>query len=119
MDTGIPQHPKIMALVHDNAWRAISVWHFAVEWCGSAGTAGFIPHYALPAIHARTADMAKLVEVELLALAAGGWQLHNYGERNCADAEAVRRSERASKAATVRWHGKRKSGGHLRAVDES
>lgn len=120
MDTSIPSHPKVLTLVHDGAWRALACWHFAMEWCGAAGTAGYVPHYALGAIHARQQDMAKLVEVGLLELAQGGWQLHNYGDRNMADEDSVKRSRQAATNASKRWDQRKgkpaKRGGHLREV---
>lgn len=118
MDTGIPQHSKILQLVNDGAWRAIAVWHFSIEWCGANNNGGFVPSYALAAIHARRVDMEKLVTVGLLDMAQGGWQLHNYDEKQHVDDAARKRSEHASTAAQARWdkEKKRNRPSHIRGV---
>lgn len=110
MDCSIPHHPKILELVNMGAWRAISVWHFAVEWSGQAGMGGFIPHHVLPVIHARKGDIQKLVTVGLCDVVEGGYQLHNYGDRNLIDADSLARSQRAAKAAQARWKDHDKGG---------
>lgn len=103
LDTNVADHPKMLELATQGAWRAIAVFHFALGYCGKHGTAGYIPASALPFIHARKPDAEKLVEAELWEPAPGGWNIHGWDEMQLSDEASQKRKERAQKGAAARW----------------
>lgn len=105
------QHPKMWQLVEDDEWRAIAVWHFALPWCGQNGTAGFVPGYALAAVHGTVEVATKLVEVGLWEPVPGGWYVHDWDHYQPTGPEAAKRREKAQKAAQARWAKHQASGG--------
>ena len=112
MDTSLPSHPKMLALIHDPSpkrWQAVATVGFAICWAGEHGTDGHIPRTALPFIHATKATAALLVKHGFWEVSPGGWQIRNYVIRQelavvtAAKKEAQRVG--ALKANCNRWHG--------------
>lgn len=103
LETALPTNPKILALVEDRAYQAITAYVCSLSYSGHQGTAGFIPRAALPFIHARKSDAAKLVEVGLWVEGAGGWDINGWVDFQPTSEEIIRRKERAKKAAAARW----------------
>lgn len=103
LETSLPTNPKTLALVEDGAFRAFSAYICGLSYCGAQGTAGFIPRAALPFLHARKSDAAKLVEVGLWVECAGGWDVNGWNDFQPTSEEIQARSERAKKAAAIRW----------------
>ena len=108
-DTQLPSHPKILELVDQKKWQAISVWHFSVEYCGSHGTDGFIPRLALGSIHATPRVAADLVDVRLWVADRKGWLIPDYVEyqpsnEKSSDARAAQQAG-SRKGNCIRWHG--------------
>jgi hypothetical protein len=56
LDTGLPDHPKILALIAAKKQRAALVYVFGLAYSGRHETDGFVPKMALPFLHASTAD---------------------------------------------------------------
>ena len=56
LDTGLPDHPKILALIQGKKQRAALVYVFSLAYSGRHETDGFVPKMALPFLHATTAD---------------------------------------------------------------
>lgn len=115
LDSSIPSHDKVLALLSDPSpkrWQAISSYMFSLAWSGQQGTDGRVPTSALPFIHANQTTARLLVKYGLWTESGTGtgWNIHNWAERqqSVAVAEAFR-SQRVSagrKANCVRWHGK-------------
>lgn len=111
-DTNMPNHDKVLALVHDASpkrWQAAASYCFSIMWSGSAGTDGRIPEYALASVHG-TKDTARLlVAHRLWRPVSGGWEVVNYLDRQVAanvDARTLEGKKRGLKKANcVRWHG--------------
>lgn len=103
LETALPTNPKILALVEDKAYQAISAYVCALSYCGAQGTDGFIPRAALPFIHARKADAGRLVDVGLWVECAGGWDINGWHDFQPTSEELQRRKDRAKRAAAVRW----------------
>lgn len=112
MDTNLPQHDKILALISDPSpkkWQAIACYHFGIEWSAGTGSDGNVPQYALSAIHC-TAPVARLlVKYGLWDEAPNGWNIRNYADRQQLSGETytVRKSQKdgGSKGNCIRWHG--------------
>jgi hypothetical protein len=105
LDTALPDHPKILALVEGSKdGRASAFVHIcAMAYAGRHGTDGFIPREALPRINGRAADAQRLVDSGLWHKEEGGWTIHGWTEKQASDEDTQARSERARKAAAVRW----------------
>lgn len=105
LDTALPDHPKILALVDSHKeGRATAFVHIcAMAYCGRHGTDGFLPREALPRVNGRTADADRLVEVGLWLKEEGGWSINGWSEYQQSDASTQARSARARKAAAARW----------------
>lgn len=103
LETSLPTNPKVLALVEDKAFQALTAYICGLSYCGAQGTAGFIPRAALPFVHARKSDAAKLVEVGLWVECAGGWDVNGWLDFQPTSEEIQRRRDRAKKAAAKRW----------------
>lgn len=104
LDTTMPDHPKVLALLeHRNGHRAAFVWVGAMCYTGRHGTDGYIPAKALGLIAGRQVDMALLVTAGLLDVAPGGWLVHGWNKYQPSDAETQARSKRGQEAARARW----------------
>lgn len=103
LETALPTNPKTLALVEDGAFRAFTAYICGLSYCGAQGTAGFIPHSALPFLHARKTEANKLVEVGLWVECAGGWDVNGWNDFQPSSEEIERRRDRAKKAAAHRW----------------
>jgi hypothetical protein len=105
LDTALPDHPKILALVDGHKeGRATAFVHIcAMAYAGRHGTDGFLPREALPRINGRQADADRLVEVGLWHKEDGGWSINGWDEYQASDESTKQRSERARAAAAARW----------------
>lgn len=113
LQTSIFDNPKLLNLQADKQYRAI-VTHFeAMTYCGRTGLAGYIPKVAtVKAISAATADINRLVAEGLWSIAPGGWQINGWSDYQVSDEDAVKRSEKAKKAARERWRRERERNGN-------
>lgn len=107
LDTTMADHPKILALVGQKAFQAITLHTFAMTYSGKHGTDGFIPKEALPMLHGRVSDAKKLVSVALWTEEPGGWSIHGWDEYQVSDEESKKRKEKAKAAAEERWRKER------------
>jgi hypothetical protein len=80
LDTGLPDHPKILALIDAKKPRAALAYVFGLAYCGRHETDGFIPRAALPFLHATTSDAHALVEARLWQHAEGGYEVNDWAE---------------------------------------
>jgi hypothetical protein len=80
LDTGLPDHPKILELIDMKKHRAALAYVFGLAYCGRHETDGFIPRAALPFLHATTKDAHALVESRLWHHAEGGYQVNGWEE---------------------------------------
>lgn len=105
LDTAIADHPKMLDLVSEKAFQAVSAHLLAMTYAGKHGTDGLIPKAALPFIHARKTDADKLVRVGLWREVAGGWEIHGWDEYQLSDDESKARKARAKKGGCMKNHG--------------
>lgn len=112
LDSNIAQHDKVLALLADPSskkWQAMSSYMFALGWCGAAGTDGWVPQYALGAVHGSHATARLLCKYRLWIEGTGGWQIPNYEARQelsiVTEAKRAAQSMGARKANCKRWHG--------------
>lgn len=80
LDTGLPDHPKILALIGAKKTRAALTYVFGLAYAGRHETDGFIPQAALPFLHATTQDARQLVDIRLWHHAEGGYQINDWDE---------------------------------------
>lgn len=107
-DTSLPDNPKILELLELKDGRAAGfVYCCSLAYAGKHGTDGFIPRWALTRINGRPADAKRLVEVRLWHEVDGGWEIHDWAEKQESNEETQARRARAQKAATVRWEKER------------
>jgi hypothetical protein len=104
LDTSIPANFKVLQLVGDKDFRAISVYIFGLAYAGAQGTNGFIPKAALPFLHATPKDATTLVSVALWHKESGGWQINDWAEYQPSSDDAERRAQRAKWMNCRRWH---------------
>lgn len=112
LDTTLPRNHKILDLLDmRDGHRSAFVYTCALAYSGEQGTGGFIPRSALPFIHARNADIDRLVSVRLLIPDedGGGWDIHQWADFQLTSEEIEERAKRARNAARVRWAKTRKA----------
>lgn len=105
LDTAWPQNPKFLMLIQDKKWRAITVYMAGLAYCGAQGSDGFLPYYALQILHGTRREVAELCKVALWIPCEGGWQVNDWLDYQFSSEQHAIRTEKARKAALVRWHG--------------
>ena len=114
LDTAFPSNPKLLAMVAEkDGHRAGLAYVCSLGYCGAHGTDGFIPREALPFIHARPADAARLVRHGFWHDQPGGWLVNGWDEFQESSAETQERRRKAQMAAQIRWD-KARANGHGR-----
>jgi hypothetical protein len=84
MDTNMPSHDKILALLSDKSprkWQAVTMCTFGILWSVGQGTDGHVPTYALKAIHGSSVAARLLVKYNLWTEAVEGWNIVNFDDR--------------------------------------
>ena len=76
---------------------------FSLGYCAEQGNNGFIPEGALGLIHGNARSAQLLTEVRMWVERPGGWDVNDYAEYQPTDDAATARSDKARKAAEVRW----------------
>lgn len=112
MDTGLPSHPKMLALLNDPSpkrYQAAASVSFAICWAGDHGTDGHIPVTALPFIHATRTTAGLLVKHEFWEPADDGWRIHNFEVRQelslITEAKRAAKKRGGLKGNCIRHHG--------------
>jgi hypothetical protein len=106
LDTTFPRNPKLLALLAEkDGYRAALAYICMLAYSGEQGTDGWIPREALPFVHARNADVTRLVTAKMLYPQAGGWLIHGWNEFQESSDETKQRRIRAQSAAAARWNG--------------
>jgi hypothetical protein len=104
LDANIASNHKVLTLIGDRNYRAVTAYIFGLAYCGQHGTDGYIPNAALPFLHATTKDAGALVDVTLWHEAVGGWQVNDWREYQPSTDETDRRGQRARWLNCRRWH---------------
>ena len=112
MDTNMPTHDKILALLSDPSpkkYQAAMMVSFGILWSAGAGTDGHVPIYALRVIHGTPFCARLLVKYRLWTEATVGWEIVNFGDRQQLSGETytIRKSQSigGKKGACVKHHG--------------
>lgn len=105
VDDGLHSHPKAMAA----GQTALGLWVIAGSWSAGEGTGGFVPDFMIPRLSEDGMQSArKLVAAGLWSRAKGGYQFHEWNERNPDEKTAKKLSEKRSESAKAanheRWH---------------
>ena len=104
VDASLASNPKVLALMAERGGdHALCVYVFALGYSAQQGTDGFIPSIALGLIHGKPRDASLLVSIGFWHEIPGGFEINDYREYQPTDEEAQRRSEKAKRAAEVRW----------------
>lgn len=106
--TDLPRHEKILRLMASPKGReAVGVYTFALAWSGDQRTDGYIPDYALPAMHAAQAHVSLLESVGLWDRNGSGWHIHNWEQRQDSQADLMeskrRKAQGGRRAACARY----------------
>lgn len=96
-------HKVLGALSERGGDHAICVYVFALGYCASQGTDGFIPEIALGLIHGRKRDAEILVANNFWNPVQGGWEINDYLDFQPSTKESNARTLRAKEAAAKRW----------------
>lgn len=80
LDTGLPDHPKMLGLIGAKKHRAALTFVFGLAYAGRHETDGFIPNAALPFLHATTSDARALVDERLWHHTEGGYLINDWEE---------------------------------------
>lgn len=116
VDTGLPSHDKILALVadsHPKRWQAAFSYVCGIGWAVDHSTDGRIPPTALPFIHG-TISTARLLVIDrgfgpLWTETKAGWEIVNFAQRQELSVITAGKQESrrlaAEKANCSRWHG--------------
>lgn len=112
LDTAFPRNHKVLALIADKKWQAVTCYISGLAYAGEQGSDGFLPSPCLPFIHGTSRIADSLVEVGLWQGVPGGWLINGWLEFQASSEEHAARSRKARAAAELRWHGdKQKKGG--------
>lgn len=109
MDVGFYRNPKVLELISEAKWRAVTVWQAGIGHCVEHGTDGVIDGSVLPLIHGRLIDARDLLRVGLWVPHPRGWEVWGFAERQQLSdtTKAIResRSTAGTKGSCKRWHG--------------
>lgn len=103
LETAIFENPKLLYLQEDKQYRTIVSYLQGMCYSGRHGLDGFVPKAALRIIGATAGDADRLVVEGLWNPAPGGWSVNGWDEYQLSNGESLARSEKAKKAAAVRW----------------
>lgn len=103
LDTAFPRNPKVLHLIEDKRWRAVTAYVCGLSYSGEQGLDGFLPRACLMWLHATPKDAAALVAVGLWLEVPGGWEINDWHDYQPTAAEAQQRREKARLAAEERW----------------
>lgn len=103
MDTDIFDHPKFLGLFETGDYRAVVVHLAGMAYAGKHSTAGFIPREVLRRIEGRGSDAKRLVQEGFWTENDGGWDIKGWDEYQISDEAAMKRRDKARKAAAIRW----------------
>lgn len=109
LDTAMPDHPKILALVAlgSRGKAAAFVWCCSLTYAGKHGTDGLIEPFALSRCNGTAPEAKLLVEYGLwdeLPKPEKGWLIHDWADRQESNTETQQRSARNRANALKRWH---------------
>ena len=103
LETGLPDHPKVLALIQAKRHKAVMVYVLGLAYCGRHELDGYVPASALPFIHGTKADAAALVEVGMWHIAEAGWEINGWADFQPTSTERSAAKQKAQKAAQARW----------------
>jgi hypothetical protein len=109
IETSLPWNPKVLRLLQLRDGRSSGfVAVCAILWSVRHGTNGVIPSEALPLVHARKGDVARLVEIGFWhPYPEGGYLIHDFDEYQYNSSSLA-----AKKAADIRWDKERERRAH-------
>ena len=99
LDTGLPDHPKILALIEARKHRAALCYVFGLADCGRHETDGFIPRAALPFLHSGKAEAQALVDLRLWHHVEGGYAVNDWDLYQPTSETSAKRLETLRRAA--------------------
>lgn len=103
LDCGFTQNRKVLELVAERKFQAITVYVAGLGYAGAQETSGIVPKAALTLLHGTAKQARELTEVGLWIPCAEGWQIKNWDEYQPTRLTGEERSTRARDAANARW----------------
>ena len=118
LDTAFPRNPKVLMLIEDKAWRAVTAYLCGLSYSGEQGLDGFLPRASLMWLHATPKEARQLVAVGLWHEVPGGWEINDWHDYQPSAEEAAQRKDKARRAAEERWkrHRAKEAAAKLKAV---
>lgn len=107
LDTTFHHNPKMLDLISRGKHRAAFAYVCALAYAGQHSTDGYLPESCLMLIHATKRDAEELVKADLWHSDMGGWSINGWSEFQISDEAAKARSDKARKAALIRWQGEK------------
>ena len=104
VDSALASNHKVLELLSNRGGdHALCVYIFSLGHTGRQGLDGFIPEIALGLIHGKKRDAELLTQVGMWRQVRGGYEVPDWAEYQPSGEESRARSEKARKAAEVRW----------------
>lgn len=104
VDSALASNHKVLELLSLRGGdHALCVYIFALGHTARQGLDGFIPEIALGLIHGKKRDSDLLVQVGMWRPVRGGFEVPDWAEYQPSGEETRKRSEKARKAAEIRW----------------
>jgi hypothetical protein len=103
IDDNLAYHPKVIPVGNP----AMGAWVRCASWCGLYLTDGFVPKDVAEGIADKRKDIDGLVDVGLWLPAPGGYQFHQWLDRN-PSREQVEAERDASRKRVQRWREQRR-----------
>lgn len=105
VDDSFHSHPKALAA----SLAALGLWSVAGAWAGNHLTDGFIPDHVVPLLARGQSELAdELVAAGLWSRSTGGYQFHQWADRNPSRSDVEATRSQSSSGAIVgnhrRWH---------------
>jgi hypothetical protein len=110
LETSLPDHPKVLALIDAKKHKAVMAYCLGLAYCGRHELDGYIPKSALRFIHASKSDAEALCMVGLWTPTPTGYEINGWGEFQPTSEERAKAKARAKGAAMARWEKEKNNG---------
>ena len=103
VDSMIGTNPKVLRLLAERNWRALTVFLLSIPYCGGHETGGFIDDVGLKQVGGTPTVASDLVKAGLWEVHLSGWKLHDFEQYQPSKWTAAERAAHGKRAAQARW----------------
>jgi hypothetical protein len=104
LETSLPDHPKVLALIDGKKHKAVMAYVLGLAYCGRHELDGYIPKAALRFIHANKRDADALCDVGLWIPTATGYEINGWSDFQPTSEDRAKAKVKAKAAAYARWN---------------